>query len=121
MVSRPKTKRPSKVVVVDASIPVADSVFDVQAFKTFLEQRIKVNGKAGNLGESVSVESTPSQVSVTAKPGTKLPKRYVKYLTKKFLKKDNTRDIFRVIASDKKTYSIKYLNIGQDDEEEQSE
>ena len=48
--------------------------------------------------------------------------RYLKYLTKKFLKKHNVRDWLRVIASNKErnVYELRYFNIadneGDDDE-----
>jgi large subunit ribosomal protein L22e len=44
-------------------------------------------------------------------------KRYLKYLVKKFLKKQGLREWLRVIATDKKTYELRYFNIQQDDEE----
>lgn len=45
-------------------------------------------------------------------------RRYLKYLTKKYLKKNNLRDWLRVVASDKETYELRYFQISQDDEEE---
>jgi hypothetical protein len=38
-------------------------------------------------------------------------KRYVKYLTKKFLKKNQLRDWLRVVATTKDTYVLKFYNI----------
>ena len=48
-------------------------------------------------------------------------KRYLKYLTKKFLKKNQIRDWLRVIAVDKATYELRYFNIANNDEEEDEE
>lgn len=42
-------------------------------------------------------------------------KRYLKYLTKKYLKKHSLREFLYVISKDKKTYEIKYFNIQQDE------
>lgn len=47
--------------------------------------------------------------------------RYLKYLTKKYLKKNNLRDWLRVVASDKETYELRYFQISQDDESEADE
>ena len=44
--------------------------------------------------------------------------RYLKYLTKKFLKKYSLRDWLRVVASDKTTYELRYFNINNDEEDE---
>lgn len=48
-------------------------------------------------------------------------KRYLKYLTKKFLKKQQLRDWMRVVAVNKNTYEIKYYNIDQEDEDEEDD
>jgi len=38
-------------------------------------------------------------------------KRYLKYLTKKFLKKSSLRDYLRVVASSKDVYELRFYNI----------
>jgi hypothetical protein len=66
------------------------------------------------------VSHDKSKVTVTSE--VHMSKRYVKYLTKKFLKKHNVRDWLRVIASnkDRSVYELRYFNIaeneGEDDE-----
>lgn len=45
-------------------------------------------------------------------------KRYLKYLTKKYLKSNGLRDWLRVVASSKDTYELRYFQITQDDDEE---
>ena len=47
--------------------------------------------------------------------------RYLKYLTKKYLKKNNVRDWLRVIASDKdrNVYELRYFNIAENEAEEE--
>lgn len=51
----------------------------------FLLDRIKVGGKTGNLGDLVSVSRDKAKVVVTS--DTAFSKRYLKYLSKKYLKK----------------------------------
>merc|ERR1712228_1113643 len=48
-------------------------------------------------------------------------KRYLKYLTKKYLKKNNLRDWLRVVASNKETYELRYFQISQDDGESEAD
>lgn len=86
------------------------------AFENYLHDRIKVNGKAGALGEVVSVKRTNAVITVTS-PSIAYSKRYVKYLAKKFLKKNQLRDWIRVVSSGKATYELRYFNISQDEEE----
>lgn len=47
--------------------------------------------------------------------------RYLKYLTKKYLKKHNVRDWLRVIASnkDRNVYELRYFNIAENEGEDE--
>ena len=85
----------------------------------FLRQRIKVNGKAGALGKVVTVTRDGNNVTVTSTAG--FSKQYLKYLTKKFLKKNKVRDWLRVIAAKPNLYQLRYFNIQEGDEEEEEE
>ena len=40
-----------------------------------------------------------------------LSHRYLKYLTKKYLKKNNLRDWLRVVANTKTGYELRYFNV----------
>jgi len=92
---------------------------DPAVFEKFLHDRIKVNGKAGNLGESVVISRDKTKITVNAE--APFSKRYLKYLTKKFLKKQQLRDWLHVIASSKTTYELKYFNIHDEEEDEDKE
>lgn len=74
---------------IDCSKPVEDKVFITSNFAEYLRQRIKVNGKTGKLGDQIKIAEDGSRVSV----GSTVPfsKRYLKYLTKKYLKKHSLR------------------------------
>jgi large subunit ribosomal protein L22e len=48
-----------------------------------------------------------------------LSKRYLKYLTKKYLKRNSLRDWLRVVASGKDTYELRYFQIQNDEDEEE--
>ncbi|XP_034725485.1 60S ribosomal protein L22 [Etheostoma cragini] len=48
-------------------------------------------------------------------------RQYLKYLTKKYLKKNNLRDWLRVVANTKESYELRYFQINQDEEEEEDE
>ncbi len=50
-----KTPAVKHKFIIDYSKPAADGVFDGADFEKFLHDRIKVEGKAGQLGESVKV------------------------------------------------------------------
>ena len=86
------------------------------SFEKFLHDRIKVGGKAGQLGTKVTISRDKTKLNVNAE----LPfsKRYLKYLTKKYLKKQQLRDYLHVIASKKDTYELRYFKINSEETEE---
>merc|ERR1711865_1322587 len=114
-----KAKKKSHVFTVDCAKPVEDKIMDIESFKKFLVERIKVNGKAGALGDVVHVTRDKTKVSVEAE--IDMSKRYLKYLTKKYLKKHNVRDWLRVISSNtnRSVYELRYFNISENDADEE--
>lgn len=76
---------------------------------------------AGVLGENVKVARSKSAVTVTSEIA--MSKRYLKYLTRKYLKKHNVRDFMRVVASndDRAVYELRYFKVSTGDEEEDDE
>ena len=82
----------------------------------FLLDKIKVNKKVGNLGTLVTVQREKAKVIVTAE--TDFSKRYLKYLSKKYLKKQQLRDWLHVIANKKDSYELRYYNIHDNDADE---
>ncbi|KAK2814751.1 hypothetical protein Q7C36_023017 [Tachysurus vachellii] len=103
----------------DCTHPVEDGILDSNNFETFLKEKVKVNGKTGNLGNVVQITRERNKISISSEK--RFSKRYLKYLTKKYLKKNNLRDWLRVVASDKETYELRYFQISQEDESETDE
>ncbi|XP_061661054.1 60S ribosomal protein L22-like 1 [Syngnathoides biaculeatus] len=112
-------KSPGWKFSLDLSHPVEDGILDSANFEKFLKERIKVNGKTGNLANVVSVARAKNKIHVASEK--RFSKRYLKYLTKKYLKKNNLRDWLRVVASDKETYQLRYFQISQDDDQSEAE
>ncbi|OCT72788.1 60S ribosomal protein L22 [Xenopus laevis] len=115
-----KKKKQLLKFTLDCTHPVEDGIMDAANFEQFLHDRIKVNGKVGNLGGGVvSIERSKSKITVSSE--VPFSKRYLKYLTKKYLKKNNLRDWLRVVANSKESYELRYFQINQDEEEEEDE
>ncbi|KAJ2816824.1 60S ribosomal protein L22, partial [Coemansia erecta] len=74
-----------------------------------------VEGRTNNLGDRVTITRSEDKVVVEAK--VDLSKRYLKYLTKKFLKKNQLRDWLRVVSDSKDSYKLKYFNVSNEAEE----
>ncbi|CAM9847384.1 unnamed protein product [Lampetra planeri] len=123
-VQKTKGGKKKKLVLkftLDCTHPVEDGIMDSANFEQFLKERIKVDGKTGKVSEhsAVTVERSKSKITVSSE--IPFSKRYLKYLTKKYLKKNNLRDWLRVVAASKDSYELRYFQINQDEEEEDEE
>ncbi|XP_018562364.1 60S ribosomal protein L22 [Anoplophora glabripennis] len=123
-----KKKKVALKFLIDCTHPVEDGILDVGNFEQYLKTRIKINGKTGNFAGG---KGSQHAVTLGREKGTKLvlnseipfSKRYLKYLTKKYLKKNNLRDWLRVVAAGKDSYELRYFQINsqEDDDEEDNE
>ena len=107
---------------IDCTAPVDDHVMDPASFEKFLHDRIKVDGKAPAKAGAVTIARDKTKIQIEAV--APFSKRYLKYLTKKYLKKQQLRDYLHVIASSKTTYELRYFNIHDkdaDDDDEEAE
>merc|ERR1711964_442221 len=104
---------------IDCTHPVEDGIMNCQGFEKYLNERIKVGGKTGNFGKEVALVREKNKISVNST--TAFSKRYLKYLTKKYLKKNNLRDWLRVVASAKDAYELRYFQINNEESEDEDE
>lgn len=101
--------------VVDLKQPIDDGVFEITDFENHMKQSMKLNGKK-NITDLVEISSKDYRLTINTK--IIFSKRYIKYLAKKYLKKQELRDYLRVIATDKNTYTIKFVNLNDGAEAE---
>eukprot|EP00403_Amphidinium_massartii_P026692 CAMPEP_0178400544 /NCGR_PEP_ID=MMETSP0689_2-20121128/15844_1 /TAXON_ID=160604 /ORGANISM="Amphidinium massartii, Strain CS-259" /LENGTH=123 /DNA_ID=CAMNT_0020021343 /DNA_START=85 /DNA_END=456 /DNA_ORIENTATION=+ len=111
-----KGKKQTLKFTIDCTQPVDDTILTTADLEKFLKERIKVDGKTGNLGEKVQIGKEGKKIVVNAE--APFSKRYLKYLSKKYLKKQQLRDFLRVIAPSKTSYELRYFNINEDNDEE---
>lgn len=96
---------------------VRDSLIDTEDLKTYLHSHIKVDNKTGNFekvdkatGEVVRyVTITNDLTEITVEVMLPFKKRYLKYLTKRYICMAQLRDFIRVVAVGKKAYALKYF------------
>ena len=99
--------------LINCKLPIEDNVIVLNDFESFLKQKIKVDGKAGNLGNAVSVSKENQNIVLQAT--IPFSKRYLKYLTKKYLKKQDLKEYLRVVSTNKNQYELRYFNIQSDE------
>jgi hypothetical protein len=64
---------------INCTQPVSDKIFDLSAFEKFLHDKIKVEGRVGNLGDSINISQVgDGKIEIV----THIPfsGRYLKYL-----------------------------------------
>eukprot|EP00928_Gymnodinium_smaydae_P078706 TRINITY_DN627_c0_g4_i1.p2 TRINITY_DN627_c0_g4~~TRINITY_DN627_c0_g4_i1.p2 ORF type:complete len:124 (+),score=56.70 TRINITY_DN627_c0_g4_i1:160-531(+) len=111
-----KGKKQVMKFTLDCQQPADDTILTTADLEKFLKERIKVDGKTGNLGEKITVSREKAKIHVSAE--APFSKRYLKYLSKKYLKKQQLRDFLRVVAPNKTSYELRYFNINDDKDEE---
>ncbi|KAL9006114.1 MAG: hypothetical protein Q9188_001134 [Gyalolechia gomerana] len=65
--------------IINASQPASDKIFDVSAFEKFLHEKIKVDNRVGNLGDTVQI-SQQGEGKIEVVAHTQFSGRYLKYL-----------------------------------------
>ncbi|KAF8251279.1 ribosomal protein L22e [Wilcoxina mikolae CBS 423.85] len=115
-----KKEKVTHKFVIDASQPASDKIFDVAAFEKFLHDKIKVENRTGNLGDIVQI-SQEGEGKIVVVAHTQFSGRYLKYLTKKFLKKNQLRDWLRVVSTSKGVYQLRFFNVVNDAEDDDEE
>ena len=95
---------------VHLEVSIDDSLVQLSEFVDYIKSNLKVNGNKGALGEDIVVSANGTkQVMVTSR--VRLAKRYIKYLTKKFLKKIGISDYIKINATEKSVYRLKYIAV----------
>jgi len=115
-----KGQKVTKKFVIDCSKPVNDKIYDLSAFEKFLHDRIKVDGRTGNLGDNITISQVGGDKIEVVSHGD-FSGRYLKYLTKKYLKKQQLRDWLRIVSKSKGGYELRFFNVmndGDDDDDE---
>merc|ERR1712063_111191 len=97
---------------IDCTHPVEDGIMNCADFEKYLQERIKIGGKTSNFGKEFTMERQKTKIAFTS--DIPFSKRYLKYLTKKYLKKNNLRDWLRVVANSKDSYELRYFQINNE-------
>jgi large subunit ribosomal protein L22e len=93
----------------------------VAHFEKYLHDRIKIGKKTGQLAaNNVTVTRDRTKLTVSSPQELGFSKRQLKYLSKRYLKKQQLKEYMRVVASSEKSYELKYYEVqgGDDDDEE---
>ena len=108
-----KKEKSYKKYTVDFSSPVDNKLLSLEAASKYLNSNIKVNGLKGKLGESIKISTTDSKskntLVIQVDSQMKFSKRYIRYLVKKFLKREGIVRYLTVASSAPNAYAVKVL------------
>ncbi|CCF73045.1 large subunit ribosomal protein L22e [Babesia microti strain RI] len=113
--SKSSSKFQKTKYTLDCTTPANDNIVNTSGLEKYLRDKIKVDGKTGNLGDKITIIREKNKIVITT--GVPFSKRYIKYLTKKYLKKQQLRDFLRVVATKEHVYELRYFQINEGVEE----
>ena len=101
--------------VIDCASPVSDKFFELQDLVEYLEKKMKVANLRNNLNGKITIAKDDAAKKVTITAAVKYSKRACRYYARKFLKKQNLRDRFRVIATSETTYELRPYRVSSNE------
>ena len=110
-----KKEKSYKKYTVDFSSPVENKLLSLEAASKYLNSNIKVNGLKGKLGESIKVsisdkkDRAKNTILILVDNKIEFSKKYIKYLLKKFLKREGIVNYLSINASSPNSYTVKVL------------
>lgn len=111
-----KKEKNYKKYSVDFNAAVSSNLLSLESAIKYLSENIKVNGLKKKLSDSVKIagpdkkDKNKNIVQVQADIKMKFSKRYIKYLVKKFLKRENIGTYLRVISHGSSGYLVKLFS-----------
>ena len=92
------------------------------SFEKYLQDRIKIGGKTGQLASNnVVISRDRTKLTVASPTELGFSKRQLKYLSKRYLKKQQLKNYLRVVAASKNSYELRYYQLSGDGDEGEDE
>jgi large subunit ribosomal protein L22e len=91
-------------------------------FENYLQTRIKINKKTSQLAQNnVVISRDRTKITVSSPAELNFSKRQLKYLSKRYLKKQELKEFLRVLSASKNSYELRYYKVsnGEDAEDEE--
>ena len=109
-----KKAKTYRTINVDFDSAVTNSLMSLDTAVKYFTQNIKVHGLKNKLEDFVKVSTSDKRdknkknnISIQVDVKQKFSKRYIKYLVKKFLKRENISLYLRVVSNGPNSYIVK--------------
>ena len=104
-----------KKYTVDFSNPLENKLLTLESVLKFLQNNMKLNGLKGKLGKTILIntdekrEKSKTSIVISVDSSIKFSKRYIRYLVKKFLKKEGVAKYLTLSATSPSAYIVKVI------------
>ena len=104
-----------KKYTIDFSAPVDNNLLTLESALKYLQSNMKLNGLKGKLGDSIKISSTEktdkakNTLVISVDNSLEFSKKYLKYLVKKFLKREGIGKFLTVSSTSLNAYTVKII------------
>ena len=119
MLSKKEDKKDSKQIsykkfTVDFSSPLENKLLTLESVLHYLQTNMKLNGLKGKLGKSIIInlddlKKNKNAIVISVDSSLKFSKRYIRYLVKKYLKKEGIAKYLTLSATSPGAYAVKVI------------
>ena len=103
-----------KKFTVDFSSPLENKLLTLESVLHYLQTNMKLNGLKGKLGKSIIInlddlKKNKNAIVISVDSSLKFSKRYIRYLVKKYLKKEGIAKYLTLSATSPGAYAVKVI------------
>ena len=104
-----------KKYTIDFSGPVDNNLLTLESALKYLQSNMKLNGLKGKLGDSIKISSTEktdkakNTLVISVDNSLEFSKKYLKYLVKKFLKREGIGKFLTVSSTSLNAFTVKII------------
>ena len=113
--SKEQPKTSYKVYNVDFNSPCSNNLLTLESAKKYLETNFKVNGLKGKIEGKIKVSMTDKKdkrkntIVISVDTKLQFSKRYIKYLVKKYLRREGIARFLTVSSTAPNAYTVKVI------------
>ena len=104
-----------KKYTIDFSAPISNNLLTLESISKYLQLNMKINGLKGKLGDSIKISiADKNNIMIQVANTLEFSKKYLKYLTKKYLKKEGIEKFMTINANSPNGYTVKIIKKNND-------
>ena len=120
MISRKEQAKEAKQInyrkyTIDFNSPVDNNLLTLESASKYMQTNMKINGLKGHLGNKIKINITDKKdknkntLVISIDTSIHFSKRYIRYLLKKFLKREGIARFLTVSSSAPNAYTVKVI------------